>query len=80
MVGNKQDLETLEAVDPIEARDWTRNIGGCFFKTSAKDNIGVEQLFTSLSEQLLLQTRSSSTNIRLDESALQPLRRGRCCQ
>ena len=79
VVGNKQDLVALETVDPIEARDWARDIGGCFFKTSAKDNLGVDQLFNSLSEQLLLQAHSSPSNIRLDESALQPLRKGRCC-
>jgi len=80
VVGNKEDLAPLEAVDPLEARNWTRDIGGCFFKTSAKENLGVEQVFTSVSEQLLMQARSRPANIRLDESALQPLRKGRCCQ
>lgn len=80
MVGNKQDLATQEAIDPTEARDWARNIGGCYFQTSAKENTGVEQVFTSIAELVLCQARTRPDNIRLDDSTLPPLRKGKCCK
>ncbi len=48
IAGNKCDLFEKEAVPPSEALDYANGLKGIFKQTSAKEDIGIEDLFMKL--------------------------------
>jgi len=52
IAGNKEDLVQSEAVAPEEAQSFARSIGALYKKTSAKTNVGVEQMFRDLAGKM----------------------------
>lgn len=52
IAGNKEDLVQTEAVSPEEANAFARSIGALYKKTSAKTNVGVEQMFRDLASKM----------------------------
>ena len=50
--GNKEDLVINEAVSPDEAKEFAKEIGGFFKKTSAKTNQGIENAFKEIAHRI----------------------------
>uniref|UniRef100_A0A915HIV0 Ras-related protein Rab-21 n=1 Tax=Romanomermis culicivorax TaxID=13658 RepID=A0A915HIV0_ROMCU len=53
IVGNKSDLEKDRHVDVQEAKSYASEVGALHFHTSAKANIGVEEVFAALAAEML---------------------------
>eukprot|EP01036_Dinobryon_divergens_P027419 gene27419-36191_t len=52
IAGNKADLEEMREVDSKQARSYAEDIGAMYLETSAKDDLNVQDIFTSLSHRL----------------------------
>ncbi|EJW88503.1 Rab21 protein [Wuchereria bancrofti] len=59
IIGNKVDLERNRNVDTDEAIGYAKSIGAEHFETSAKDNIGVTQVFDYLVKGLVERAQHS---------------------
>lgn len=53
IVGNKIDLQANVIVPPAEAEAYALSVGARHFHTSAKDNVGVEELFYELATMMI---------------------------
>lgn len=53
IVGNKIDLQANVIVPPAEAEAYAQSVGARHFHTSAKDNVGVEELFFELATMMI---------------------------
>ncbi|VDK30400.1 unnamed protein product [Gongylonema pulchrum] len=53
IIGNKVDLERNRNVQMVEAADYAKSISAEHFETSAKDNIGITQVFDHLVKGLI---------------------------
>ena len=63
LFGNKSDLKSERQVSYEEGRDLAAQWNCPFFEGSAKDNIGIDEVFESLSEQVLkMQKRNKKDN------------------
>ena len=51
LVGNKVDLEN-RAVKKEEAEDYAKSLGLAYHEVSAKQNIGIDKLFTEIARAL----------------------------
>ena len=51
IAANKCDLFEREVVDEKEARDYAKNIGAIFSSTSAKNTVGINDLFIEISKK-----------------------------
>ena len=51
IIANKSDLIDLEKVDEGEARNYANKINALYAKTSAKDNIGINNLFLEIAKK-----------------------------
>lgn len=58
IVGNKIDLNEKEEVSQAEATEFARSIPAFLKLTSAKENIGIDELFTNIIEELDLNIES----------------------
>eukprot|EP01117_Protostelium_nocturnum_P009546 TRINITY_DN3405_c0_g1_i1.p1 TRINITY_DN3405_c0_g1~~TRINITY_DN3405_c0_g1_i1.p1 ORF type:complete len:197 (+),score=50.52 TRINITY_DN3405_c0_g1_i1:364-954(+) len=54
LVGNKSDLEEARAVTTEEGTEFANSLGIPFIETSAKSGSNVEELFSSLSESIMI--------------------------
>lgn len=62
IVGNKIDLNKDRHVDPEMAESYAQNVGATHYETSAKNNIGVEEVFIGLTKQMIATTDAKRTN------------------
>ncbi|XP_061185445.1 ras-related protein Rab-31-like [Saccostrea echinata] len=73
LVGNKNDLEESRQVNTKEAQEYAESIGALFHETSALKNIGIEEAFLQVAQQLvkLYETSPNSGlySIDLDQSS-----------
>ena len=81
IVGNKIDLEN-HAVSRDEAQDYCRGLGLTYYEVSAKQNMGVDELFKDLAKKLPKESTNKKQNSlrskKLEQSANeQP--QGWCC-
>jgi small GTP-binding protein len=53
VVGNKEDLVEFEEVSLQEAKEFSARINALFFKTSAKNNLGIDELFRKVCEKIV---------------------------
>jgi len=53
VVGNKNDLYMEQQVDILDAKDFTKNIGGIFQLTSAKTSDGISVLFDNIGKKII---------------------------
>ena len=60
-MGNKIDLEDRK-VSPEEAQDYARGLGLQYYEVSAKQNIGVDELFKELAKKLPKESTNKKTN------------------
>ena len=52
LCGNKCDLTTKKVVDTQTAKEFADSLGISFMETSAKNSINVEQVFTTMAEEI----------------------------
>lgn len=72
IAANKCDLE--EVVDDSKVRAWAGSIGAMYRKTSTKNNVGVEELFTNLATDLRFSVRSFETGVQVERNKAKPSR------
>ncbi|XP_043942630.1 ras-related protein Rab-35-like [Protopterus annectens] len=53
LVGNKNDDPTRKQVETADARRFSEQMGIRFFETSAKENVNVEEMFSSITHMVL---------------------------
>ena len=53
VVGNKFDLFSIEEVTEDEGNKFSQDIGAFFYLTSAKESIGINDLFKEIGEKYL---------------------------
>ena len=53
IAGNKIDLYSKEEVNEKEVKDYCKEINALFFKTSAKENTFIDEIFTSLGKKFV---------------------------
>ena len=53
IAGNKFDLFSIEEVTEEEGKKFAKEIGAFFFLTSAKESIGIEELFKEVGKKFL---------------------------
>ena len=53
IIGNKNDLYMKQEVDPLDAKDLAKKIGGIFQLTSAKTAEGISKLFDIIGKKIL---------------------------
>ena len=63
VAGNKFDLFSIEEVTEDEGNKFAKDIGGFFYLTSAKESIGIYELFKEVGEKYL----KSKENHKLEE-------------
>jgi Ras-related protein Rab-21 len=51
IVGNKIDLEKQRAVSVAEAEQYAESVGAEYYQTSAKRNIGLDNVFLSVTKR-----------------------------
>mmetsp|Transcript_13033 Transcript_13033/g.24258 ORF Transcript_13033/g.24258 Transcript_13033/m.24258 type:complete len:201 (-) Transcript_13033:1360-1962(-) len=86
VVANKEDLVVNEKVTLEEARAFADSIGALYFRTSAKSNHGITDLFSNIAS-LVMQKRSQtaqlkrSLTLRSDHSKerVELVKKGGCC-
>ena len=81
IVGNKIDLEDRK-VSPEEAQDYARGQGLQYFEVSAKQNVGVDELFRDLAEKLPKEStnkKTSSLRTKRLEQQKEGEQAGYCC-
>ena len=61
IVGNKIDLEDRK-VSPDEAQDYARGQGLQYFEVSAKQNVGIDELFRDLAKKLPKESTNKKTS------------------
>lgn len=52
VVANKYDLASKEAIPIEEVKNFTQNIGAMYMKTSAKNDVGIEEMFIEICREL----------------------------
>lgn len=52
IVGNKIDLEQNRVITSEQTAEFATQVGAIHFETSAKDNVGVDDLFKKLGEKV----------------------------
>lgn len=55
LVGNKKDLESERIVTKEQAEEYAKNWGFSYFETSAKTGENVQELFSTLVDELIAQ-------------------------
>lgn len=83
IVGNKEDLVEKEEVKLEDALFFANSIGGCLKKTSAKNNLGVTEMFTCVGSRLFPEMPSSRRDSLKPEqitlSMPNPKKKKKCC-
>lgn len=76
IVGNNLDEENVRQVETFDALNWacSENLGGCFVETSAKENRGVEDVFSLLLEQFLTRRHEQKGPFKLRSLSLHKLK------
>ena len=62
VAGNKFDLFSIEEVTEDEGNKFAKDIGGFFYLTSAKESIGIYELFKEVGEKYLKLTQNQKLN------------------
>ena len=76
IVGNNLDEENVRQVETFDALNWacSENLGGCFVETSAKENRGIEDVFSLLLEQFLTRRHEQKGPFKLRSLSLHKLK------
>ena len=90
LVGNKNDDPSRKIVDSADARRFADQMGIKLFETSAKENINVEEMFRSITDQVLRSKRDQKEkndqqpdSIRVGGNrrpGQKPNKKGGCCK
>jgi len=85
--GNKLDLESDRRVNVEEAKSYAQSIDAFWTETSAKDNTGIEEMFSSICHQLIQKKKSNGsimgeegrTSLPITQTVNNPPPPGGCC-
>ena len=69
IVGNKEDLLDKEEVDEKEARNFAEDNGALFFTTSAKNSVGINELFFEIGKKYIGCNSNVKVSINKDEES-----------
>ncbi|CAG9325554.1 unnamed protein product [Blepharisma stoltei] len=72
IAGNKEDLVETEAVPQEEAKEYAKNIGALYRKTSAKTNYGVEQVFRDIATKMCPDLENQTPQAKRGTIVVQP--------
>ena len=62
IAGNKFDLFSIEEITEEEGRKFAKEIGAFFYLTSAKESVGIEDLFREVGKKFIENKNNSSYN------------------
>ena len=62
IAGNKFDLFTIEEVSEEEGNKFAKEIGAFFYLTSAKESVGINELFTEVAKRYMNLINNNSNN------------------
>ena len=82
IVGNKADLVHKEEIDVVTSKEYSDSISALFKQTSAKENMGIEDLFISLGTKLSnmnVKIQKPSDAIQLNNDSNQKENKKGCC-
>jgi small GTP-binding protein len=79
VVGNKVDLIEFQEVLPEESKKFADSIQAFFTNTSAKNNIGISELFKTTSENYLKKKPYRLSDTFKLSSQIIPRKKGKCC-
>jgi small GTP-binding protein len=80
VAGNKEDLVSLEVVQPDEAQAFASSLGGFLKKTSAKTNQGIESVFKEIGLRIFNETEVvEKENIQLKRQNSKKKEKKNCC-
>ncbi|CAD6195561.1 unnamed protein product [Caenorhabditis auriculariae] len=86
IVGNKLDLDRQRNVERTVAEEFAESVGAQYAETSAKENLGIAQVFEQLSEKMIAAAQEAARNAPVagrrtielvDDEEVQ--RRSKCC-
>lgn len=63
IAGNKTDLERERTVPTATAEDYAKLVGASYYETSAKLNDGVDELFLSLANSMIVMENAKSNSL-----------------
>lgn len=78
LAGNKCDLASQRQVESEEAEAYATEAGLLFAETSAKDNIGVTELFHEIAAKVPTDVGNQRRSLALEPTANQPAASGGC--
>ncbi len=62
IAGNKFDLFSIEEITEEEGRKFAKEIGAFFYLTSAKESVGIEDLFREVGKKFIENKNNNSYN------------------
>ena len=77
IIGNKNDLYIKQEVDPLDAKDLAKKIGGIFQLTSAKTAEGISQLFDIIGKKILKPSFQNDKNDKITKENYNKIKRNR---
>ena len=82
IVGNKCDLRDQEQVSTADGEKYAKECKAIFMKTSAKENLGVTELFENICEKLIVDMKLEEQEVEVTKSRLvppKPKETKKCC-
>lgn len=76
LVGNKSDLQDQRKVSIEEGRNLAKKYNYCFYETSAKDNINIDEVFNYLGTEILKKINLSNQQIIIEQE--QKIKKDKC--
>lgn len=62
IVGNKIDMNSTRQIEEKVARDYAESVGAFYMECSAKDNIGINELFEQVSKLMIQKAEENALN------------------
>ncbi len=79
LVGNKSDLENEREVHITEGQELADNFSISFFEISAKDNIGVKEIFLDIAEKLCFDNNIEKEWVQIQKENYSQSGKDKCC-
>ena len=79
LVGNKSDLENEREIHITEGQELADNFNIAFFEISAKDNIGVKEIFLNIAEKLCFDNDIENEWVQIQKDNYSQSGKDKCC-
>ncbi|KAH7700853.1 Small GTPase superfamily [Aphelenchoides avenae] len=71
VIGNKTELESQRNIQESEAQEYASSVGAGYCECSAKENVGVNELFDDITKvETLVPERGTSSDLRYSDSTI----------